>query len=129
MQIVDPHPVYRDVGGVVIEMRGLDLADFAPRCQRGGRDVRPMFAGVVADPDQAVVRARPEEVAVVRRHTQRVDDTALMLQSRGVQGSNTGWQAGVLACQVRTEGLPVDAAVVRPIELVGRVVEGVGIGW
>ena len=50
-QIVEPKPVNRDEGRVVVEARRVDLRDLAPRRQRRRRDVLPVASAIARDPD------------------------------------------------------------------------------
>ena len=63
--VVDAEAAHGGVGGVVIEVRGADLRDFAPGRQFFGSNVIPLLAAVASLPDQAVVGARPERVDVL----------------------------------------------------------------
>src|SRR5690242_3020601 len=65
LQIVDAETADRSVCSVVVEVRGLDLRDFAPAGELGRSDVLPVLAVVASDPDFAIVGAGPDGVDVL----------------------------------------------------------------
>src|SRR5262249_57015504 len=63
-QVVDAHAAHRDVRGVYVEMRRVDLRYLAPGCELGWRDVRPVTAAIGAHPNVPVIGAGPEPAAI-----------------------------------------------------------------
>src|SRR5581483_8393926 len=64
--VVQAMPVNRNVCAVHVEMRRLDYSDLRPCAQPRGRHIFPMSTIVATAPDQAVIRARPDEPPVER---------------------------------------------------------------
>ena len=120
-------PVDGGIGGVDIEMRGVDLRDLAPGRQLGWGDVAPVRPTVLGQPYQAVIRTGPQGVDVARRESEGVDHAALFLRPRGVQCADARGQYAGFAREVRADRLPRQTAVASLVQVVGRVEQRVGI--
>ena len=62
--VVAADRVHRDVGGVGVEVAGVDLRDLVPRAQLRRRHVLPRLAAVARHVHEAIVGAGPDDVHV-----------------------------------------------------------------
>src|ERR1700685_42622 len=111
MLVVDAEAAHGRVGGIVIEMRGIDLRDLAPRREFLWSDVVPLVAAVARPPDQAIVCAGPECVDVFERRRERVNYTTLLFRIFRNEIAYAGWNSGILAREIIADGLPGISAV------------------
>src|SRR6185503_5114353 len=65
-EIVESQRVDGGICGTGIEVRRFDAGYFCPRDKRRRRDVDPVHAAVARRMNQAIVRARPDDVGVDR---------------------------------------------------------------
>jgi hypothetical protein len=113
MQVVEAEAVDGSVGGCLIEMRGVQLGDFAPRSELGRRDVLPVLAAIARDLDQAIVGSGPDQVGVFGRWRDGIDHAA-MLAFGGIVGDERAegrGNSGIFTSQVGADDLPTVAAV------------------
>ena len=107
-QIIDAEAANGGIGGFVVKMRSGKLRDFAPGRDLWRRDVFPIGAAIARDPKQTIVRARPDGVPVFEGRSKRIDDAAnfvgVGILRRFV--AEACRNRAVLACEVRTDGLP-----------------------
>ncbi len=133
MEIIEPHSAYGNVRRVFVIVRCIYLGHLTPCRQAIWSDVGPVLSSICRFPDEAVISTCPQEIGVALRRGKRIDHTALCLHARRVHCTNTGRNAGLLACQVGTDRFPGDPSVARFIYLVGRIVERMRIlrreGW
>src|SRR6185437_16238896 len=99
---------YRNVRCVVTETRCADERYLAPWSQLRRCDVAPVFAAVSSAPDQAIVRACPQRVYVMKRWRERVNGSPLFvgLWSQRSLIANAGRNPRILARQVAADLLP-----------------------
>src|SRR4029077_384779 len=127
MVVVNTEAAHRSVGGFVIEMRGADLRDLAPRGQIFRSDVAPFFAAIASQPDEAVVGASPKRVDALERRSKSVDDTALLFGAFGDEVAYAGWNSRIFASEIGTDGLPGISAVGSLEQHVAGEIESVGV--
>src|SRR5579863_10056767 len=121
--------IYRDVGGRRVVWRSVDLTDPAPLWQIFGSNVRPGLAAIPRKLDQTVVRACPDQVFGHRRFCDRKDGVVVfgtgVVLINGAAGDLL--LALVVAGQVRTDGLPVHAAIGGLKQALAGVVKSIRI--
>ena len=117
------------VGGLGVEVRGLQDADLGPRGERrrpGRRHVGPVRPLVPRAPDQAVVGAHPEVVIGQPRRRDGIDHAEARAGLRVVRRGRrveVGRRARILAREVGADRRPVLAAVLGAEETLAREVE------
>ena len=109
--VVDAEAAHGRVGRVVVEVRGADLRDLAPRSKLRGSDVVPLLAAVACQPDKAIVGASPECVDVLKRRSKRIHNSPLFIRAFGNEAIHAGWNSGILACEIVADDLPGVSAV------------------
>src|ERR1035441_4577137 len=90
-----------------------------------------MGAAIGGQPDQAIVRTRPDAVDVERRRRDRIDYSALLRLGRRVAAKDAHGSGYFpdLASEVRTDLLPTLSAVAGSTQSVRREVEKMLIDW
>src|ERR1017187_5245340 len=90
-----------------------------------------MGAAIGGQPDQAIVRTRPDTVDVERRRRDRVDDPSLLGLGRRLAAKDADGCGHVpgFAGEVRTDLFPTLSAVAGSPQSVRREVEKMRINW
>src|SRR5215472_16278646 len=107
--IIQADAVDRGIGGLFVKAPGVELGDLAPRGHVRRSDIRPVFAAVAGDMNQAVVRARPYRVHIYIRGSYSIDDPATLRffgQLGFAVNADTRRNLMVLAGKVGTDDLP-----------------------
>src|SRR5690349_8467283 len=89
-------------------MRGSQLRNFTPRCERRRGDVLPILSAVSSDVNQTVVRSNPDRVHALERRRDGVDHTPMFSFFR-IERSEYSEVCGnlvSLACKVWTDDIP-----------------------
>src|SRR5439155_25875203 len=110
-------------------MRRAELGHLAPGRQLRWSHVLPVFPALARDPDQAIVRACPDRAHVLVRQAERVDYATLFVGIGVLRGevAQASRNAGMLAREVRADGLPGLSAVGCFEQHIGGVIEAVRI--
>ena len=66
VKIVEAETTDRGLDPVGIEVRRVELGDFAPGGEAGRRNFSPILAAIAREPDEAVVSAGPDEIGIER---------------------------------------------------------------
>src|SRR5260370_7192439 len=130
--IVHQMKVNTDVGRARIKMRGFDARNCAPGRQIFDvfRDVGPIRSSVPGEPNQPVVRARPNETLLNFRRRNRKYHLAIKLSDVVAdQPSGRNDAAGILCRKIRADHRPALSAVGRFENDLAAVVHGVVIEW
>src|SRR5712692_8147733 len=128
--IVHQMKVNTDVGRARIKMRGLDARNRAPGRQIFDvfRDVGPIRSSVPGEPNQPVVRARPNETLLNFGRRNRKYQLAIKLSDVVAdQPSGRNDAAGILCRKIRADYRPTLSAVGRFENDLAAVVHGVVI--
>ena len=109
VQIIEAEAIDGGIGRLQVIVRSFELRDFAPGRKRV--DGLPSFPAIARELDEAVIGADPNSVDVAERRANAVDDAAMGLVAGGGKRQETLRHAGILASEVRTDLLPMLAAI------------------
>ena len=122
-------PVDRQIGRPRRVRRSFDQAHTAPLRHLLRRDIGPVLASVPRDMNQPVVGARPDQPLLKRRFGHR-ENRVVKLRSGIVDIHRPARRlllALIVARQIRTDRLPMHAAIGRFEQSLARVIQNVGI--
>ena len=116
----------RDVGDAGLVLRGVDGIDHAA-ADAPRRDLAPALSAITGHVQQAVVGARPQRVRILRAFLDGEDRVVHFEVFVRVGTGTLAVLVGLVARQVRADGLPVVASVRRFEQHVRRVVDDVAV--
>src|SRR4029077_20881644 len=129
LEIVELVSVDGGIGSARFERRRLNQADHGPFRKTFGSDLAPGFSIVTRELNQAIVGADPDQTFLFRRlgngKNQIVELNAGLIFCNGASGILLfRW---VIASEVRADGFPGMAAILRTKEKLRRVIKNVRI--
>src|SRR5229473_3055056 len=125
-EIIETDPVDCGECSRRVVMGGLDHRDLAPRGQVGRRDVAPILPAVPGEVHQPIVGAGPDQLRILERGCDGIDDPAVFafLRVCGTENPQTGWYLVILPRQIGADCLPASTSVGGLEEHVGCEKEG-----
>src|ERR1700687_2559187 len=125
-EIIEADPVDCGECGRWVVMGGLDHRDLAPGGKVGRRDVAPILPAVPGEVNQAILGAGPDQLRILERGCDGIDDPAVFafLRVGGAENAQVGWYLVLLPRQIGADRLPASTSVGGLEQHVGCEKEG-----